>query len=209
MKIAEFLRPENWRSEASGPRYVQLRRRIQEGIDSGLLAPDSPLPPEREIAALTELSRVTVRKAIQELVRKGAVVQHQGSGSFITGSVRRVEQSLSQLTSFSEDMTRRGLSTSSIWLERGIFLPSPEEVLTLSLTADASVARISRLRQADGQAMALERASLPLDILPNPTLVSSSLYEVLDQAGNRPEQARQKISAINLEEKDAKLLNVA
>ena len=209
MKIAEFLRPENWRSEASGPRYVQLRRRIQEGIDSGLLAPDSPLPPEREIAALTELSRVTVRKAIQELVRKGAVVQHQGSGSFITGSVRRVEQSLSQLTSFSEDMTRRGLSTSSIWLERGIFLPSPEEVLTLSLTADASVARISRLRQADGQAMALEQASLPLDILPNPTLVSSSLYEVLDQAGNRPEQARQKISAINLEEKDAKLLNVA
>ena len=209
MRIAEFLRPENWRSEASGPRYVQLRRRIQEGIDSGLLAPDSPLPPEREIAALTELSRVTVRKAIQELVRKGAVVQHQGSGSFITGSVRRVEQSLSQLTSFSEDMTRRGLSTSSIWLERGIFLPSPEEVLTLSLTADASVARISRLRQADGQAMALERASLPLDILPNPTLVSSSLYEVLDQAGNRPEQARQKISAINLEEKDAKLLNVA
>lgn len=209
MRATEFLRPENWRSEASGPRYVQLRRRIQEGIDSGLLAPDSPLPPEREIAALTRLSRVTVRKAIQELVRKGAIVQHQGSGSFIAGSVRRVEQSLSQLTSFSEDMARRGLSTSSIWLERGIFLPTPEEVATLSLTADASVARISRLRQADGQAMALERASLPLDILPNPTLVSSSLYEVLDQTGNRPEQARQKISAINLEEKDARLLDVA
>lgn len=209
MNITEFLRPENWRSEASGPRYVQLRRRIEEGIDCGLLAPDSPLPSEREIAALTELSRVTVRKAIQELVRKGAVVQHQGSGSFITGAVQRVEQSLSHLTSFSEDMARRGLSSSSIWLERGIFLPSPEEVMTLALTADASVARISRLRQAGGQPMALERASLPLDILPNPTLVSSSLYEVLDQAGNRPDQARQKISAVNLEEEDAKLLGVA
>ncbi len=209
MNITDFLRSENWRDESSGPRYVQLRRRIEEGIDSGLLLPDAPLPPEREIAALTELSRVTVRKAIRELVRKGAVVQRQGSGSFITGAVQRVEQSLSHLTSFSEDMARRGLSSSSTWLERGIFLPSPEEVVTLALAADSSVARISRLRQAGGQPMALERASLPLDVLPNPTLVNSSLYEVLDQDDNRPVRAHQKISAINLDEDDARLLGVA
>jgi len=103
MSVTEFLRPENWRSEASGPRYVQLRRRLEQGIASGLLAADAPLPPEREIASLTGLSRVTVRKAIQELVRKGAVIQRQGSGSFVTGAVQKVEQSLSHLTSFSED----------------------------------------------------------------------------------------------------------
>ena len=65
MNVTEFLRPENWRDEASGPRYVQLRRRIEEGIDSGLLAPDTPLPPELEIASVSELSLVTVRKSIQ------------------------------------------------------------------------------------------------------------------------------------------------
>lgn len=209
MSVAEFLRPQNWRSETSGPRYVQLRRRIEEGIASGILASDAPLPPEREIASLTELSRVTVRKAIQDLVAKGAVVQRQGSGSFVTGEVHKVEQSLSQLTSFSQDMERRGFSASSTWLERGIFLASPEEVAVLALAADASVARIARLRKADGQPMAIERASLPLDILANPTQVTSSLYQVLDQGGNRPVRAQQKISAINLGGHDAALLGVA
>lgn len=209
MSVAEFLRPDAWRTEAAGPRYVQLRRRLEEGIASGLLAADAPLPPEREIAALTELSRVTVRKAIQELVRKGAVVQRQGSGSFVTGAVQRVEQSLSQLTSFSEDMARRGLGSTSTWLERGIFLASAQEVEILGLSGGASVARISRLRLAGDQPMALERASLPLDILPNPTLVSRSLYEVLDRHGNRPVRARQKISAVNPGDDDARLLGMA
>jgi len=209
MSVAEFLQPENWRSGASGPRYVQLRRRIEEGITSGLLAADAPLPPEREMARLTGLSRVTVRKAIQELVRKGAVIQRQGSGSFVTGAVQKVEQYPSHLTSFSEIMAQRGFTCSSIWLERGIFLPSSDEVQALGLAAGESVARIARLREADRQPMALERASLPLDILPNPTLVTRSLYEVLDQGGNRPVRAHQKISAINMGDEDARLLGVA
>lgn len=57
--------------------------------------------------------------------------------------------------------------------------------------------------------MALERAALPLDILPNPTAVTTSLYELLEQSGMRPVRAIQKISAINLEAEDADLLNVA
>ncbi len=208
MKVTEFLRAEHWMGEASGPRYVQLRKRIEEGIDNGLLGPNSPLPPEREIASLTELSRVTVRKAIQELVDKGRVVQKQGSGSFVSEQVPRVEQSLSLLTSFTEDMARRGMSSTSTWLERGIFMPSPEEVVTLGLSSDHSVARISRLRLADDRPMALERASLPLDILPNPLEVTKSLYAVLEQAGNRPVRALQKISAINLDDNDSGLLGV-
>lgn len=209
MKVVDFLNPDHWRTEASGPRYVQLRKRIEEGIETGLLTPDTPLPPEREIAAVTRLSRVTVRKAMQELVDKGAVVQRQGSGSFITDSVPRVEQSLSHLTSFSEDMARRGFQTRSVWLERGLFLPSPEEVVALALSSGDSVARVSRLREADGRPMAIERASLPIDILPNPTNVTKSLYDVLDQCGNRPVRALQKISAVNLGETDADLLSVA
>jgi len=209
INIRDFLNPDIWLSAAAGPRYIQLHRRLRKAIDSGLLEPDTPLPSEREIATLTDLSRVTVRKAIAALVQQGKVVQRQGSGSFIAPSPARVEQSLSHLTSFSEDMARRGLVSHSHWLERGFFPPSAQERAALSLAPDASVARLARLRLADGRPMAIERAALPVDILPVPTEVEHSLYEVLQASGNRPVRAVQKISAINLAQGDADLLGVA
>lgn len=208
MSVVEYLRPEGWLGESGGPRYVQLRQRLESGIENGVLPPNSSLPPEREIAEITELSRVTVRKAIQELVRVGLIEQRQGSGSFIREPVNRMEQSLSHLTSFSEDMARRGKDTTSRWLERGVFMPTPTESAVLGLPEGAEVARIYRLREAGGHPMALERAALPLDILPNPLEVTTSLYEVLEKSGLRPTRAIQKISAINLEAREAELLGV-
>lgn len=206
--VNEFFKPILWLGQGGGPRYVQLRRRIEEAIDQGIFEPNSSLPPEREFAEMTDLSRVTVRKAIHALAESGAVTQRQGSGTFVSESVRRVEQSLSRLTSFSEDMSRRGMDSTSTWLERGVVLPSPDEMVTLGLSAGDSVARLFRLREAGGQPMALERAALPLDILPNPLEVTRSLYEVLEARGLRPVRATQKISAINLADKDAELLGV-
>lgn len=208
MNAIEFLRPEAWLSDNGGPRYVQLRRRLEEGIGTGVLPPNSSLPPERELAEVTDLSRVTVRKAIQELVRDGLVEQRQGSGTFIREPVARMEQSLSHLTSFTEDMARRGMDTASKWLERGVFAPTEQEARVLDLGEAEEVARIYRLREAGGRPMALERASLPRDILPNPLEVRTSLYEVLDRKGLRPVRAVQKISAINIETREAELLGV-
>ncbi|WP_405117410.1 GntR family transcriptional regulator [Phaeobacter sp. BS23] len=194
--------------DAAGPRYVRLRQRIEDGVEAGLLPKSAPLPAEREIATLTGLSRVTVRRAMQDLVDRGIIVQRQGSGSFVADGTPKVEQSLSQLTSFTEDMERRGYDTSVEWLERGIHTPSPEEVMALALTSGEAVARIARLRRANGRPMAIERASLPVDILPNPQAVQGSLYEVLEQSGSRPARALQRISAINLPEQEAQMLGV-
>ena len=208
MTIAAFLTPENWLKSDGGPRYVQLHKRLNEGVVEGILKAGASLPPERELAQITGLSRVTVRKAIGALADDGIVIQKQGSGSFVSTGAPQIEQSLSRLTSFSEDMSRRGMSSTSVWLERGIFMPSPDEVLALALSQDASVSRIARLRTADDKPMAIERASLSTDVLPNPLAVETSLYEVLGQTGLRPVRALQKISAINLAEKDAGLLAV-
>ncbi|MXW85916.1 MAG: GntR family transcriptional regulator [Boseongicola sp. SB0673_bin_14] len=209
MNAADLLQPEGWLGETGGPRYVQLRRRLELGIETGVLPPNSSLPPEREIADITGLSRVTVRKAIQELVHEGLIERRQGSGSFIRKPLARMEQSLSHLTSFTEDMASRGLDTKSRWLERGLFWPTPDEVAALSLRQGEQVARICRLREAGGRPMALERAALPPDILPNPLEVTTSLYLVLESLGHRPTSAIQKISAINLEAREADLLGVA
>ena len=61
MSVVEFLEPSDWFRPDAGPRYVQLRQRLSDGVEKGILAPGSPLPPEREIANITEFSRVTVR----------------------------------------------------------------------------------------------------------------------------------------------------
>lgn len=206
--IAGYLLPEAWLSSGGGPLYVQLRKRIETGIATGLLAPEMPLPPEREIASLTGLSRVTVRKAIADLVERHLVVQRQGSGSFVAQPQPRMAQSLSRLTSYTEDMTRRGFRPDVRWLERGLFVPSPDEVLTLGLGMGEQVARLSRLRLADDRPMAIERASLPADVLPDPLAVTTSLYECLAGRGLRPVRAVQRISAINLSPKEAELLGV-
>ena len=208
MIVSDFLAPDLWLSTTGGPRYLQLRRRIAEGIAEGILPPNSPLPPERELASLTGLSRATVRKATQAMVEDGLITQRQGSGSFVAPASKRVEQSLSRLTSFTEDMARRGFQSVSKWLERGVFLPSPEEVVALALGPNDSVARIARLRMADDKPMAIERAALPMDILPNPVEVTTSLYDVLEKSGNRPVRAIQKLSAINLDTADAELLGL-
>lgn len=209
MNVVDFLRPDEWLGSSRGLRYVQLRRRLEEGIAKGVLPPNSSLPSEREIAEITDLSRVTVRNAIQELVQEGLIEQRQGSGSFIREPVARMEQSLTQLSSFTEDMAQRGLETTSQWLERGIFKATAAEMTVLDLPDGSEVSRVYRLREAGGRPMALEKASLPIDILPNPLEVSTSLYAVLDRLGNRPVRAVQKISAINLEPREADLLGVA
>ncbi|MEO9517305.1 MAG: GntR family transcriptional regulator [Paracoccaceae bacterium] len=208
MSIIEFLSPDSWLRPGGGPRYLQLRQRLNEGVDQGILKAGGSLPPEREIATITDLSRVTVRKAIQSLADDGIIVQKQGSGSFVASDAPQIEQSLSRLTSFSEDMARRGMTSTSVWLERGVFMPSPDEVLALALSSEASVSRISRLRMADQKPMAIERASLSSKVLPNPILVETSLYKFLTQSGLRPARALQKISAISLGSEDAELLQV-
>lgn len=208
MSIQEFLEPGSWLSPKSGPRYIQLRRRLEAAINEGQLPPGAPLPPEREIAAITKLSRVTVRNAVRPLVEEGLIVQRRGSGSVVAPAVTKVEQSLSRLTSFSEDMATRGLSVTSDWLSRGIFYPTPEETMVLGLPATASVTRLSRLRFADGVPLAIERATLATEVLPDPYLVKASLYAVLDQMHLKPARASQRISAMIIDPEDAALLQV-
>ena len=113
MNIQEVFNPSSWLSPSGGPRYVQLRRRMQQAIESGQIAPGTPLPPEREIAIMTTLSRVTVRNAVLPLVEEGLIVQRRGSGSIVAPKLTKVDQSLSRLTSFTEDMARRGKSVTA------------------------------------------------------------------------------------------------
>lgn len=191
-----------------GPLYLQLKRWIEDAIGRGALKPGDALPSERDLALKVAVSRVTVRKAVQHLVREGVLVQRHGSGTFVAPQTHRVEQSLSQLTSFAEDMARRGMAVHSAWLDRGIYDPSPEETVILGLSSGERVARVARLRISGEMPLAIERAALSATILPDPQEIGASLYAHLDRGDNRPVRAIQRIRAVNLGEADAKLLEV-
>ncbi len=191
------------------PLYVQLRKSIEEAVNAGIIGPGDALPSERDIAIKADVSRVTVRKAVQDLVRGGMLVQRHGSGTFVAPRVNRVEQPLSRLTSFTEDMARRGMKVRSEWLDRGLYAPSPEEMMTLGLSSSERVARVARLRIADDTPLAIERASLAASVLPRPEAIGESLYAALEKTGHRPVRAVQRLSAKTLAETEAELLGVA
>lgn len=191
-----------------GPLYLQLKRWVEDAIKRGLINPGDALPSERDLAQRADVSRVTVRKAVQQLVQEGILVQRHGSGTFVAPPAQRVEQSLSQLTSFTEDMARRGMAVRAQWLERGLYVASPEETVILGLGAGEQVARISRLRLSEDMPLAIERASLAASVLPDPHAIKDSLYKHLELSGSRPVRAIQRIRAANIAEDDASLLQV-
>ncbi|HHY49198.1 MAG TPA: GntR family transcriptional regulator [Alphaproteobacteria bacterium] len=191
-----------------GPLYLQLKRWIENAVATGLIKPGDALPSERDLAQKVDVSRVTVRKAVQHLVRDGVLVQRHGSGTFVAPETHRVEQSLSQLTSFTEDMARRGMTVRSIWLDRGLYHPSPEETVVLGLSPGDQVARVARLRLSGDTPLAIERAALSSAILPDPDAIGPSLYAHLERHGNRPVRAIQRIRAVSVGHDDARLLEV-
>ena len=188
------------------PLYLQLAARMAGTIREGHFQPHEALPSERALSDGLTLSRVTARKAIDRLVEQGLVVRKRGSGNYIAP---QLEQPLGRLTSFSEELRQRGFEPSSRWLMRACTPATPDEQLSLGLSPGARVARLERLRLADGTVMAYEISVLPEPVLPDPTQVQHSLYEHLGELGKAPARALQHIRAMNADPRRAELLGVA
>ena len=197
-----------WFREGRGPRYLQLYRHIAQAIADGRIDADSQIPPERDLAELAEVSRVTVRKAVQQLVSDGLIEQRRGAGTFVRQRGPKLEHRLSRLTSFTDYMLARGKTSTSQILSRGLFAPTPDESIALGVASSSLVARVERLRYADGVPVALEWSTLPEDILPRPERVETSLYAILRESGGAPSRAIQRMSAINLSQDEAQLLGL-
>jgi GntR family transcriptional regulator len=187
------------------PLYGQLARFIGEAIKAGRYQPDQALPSERILAETLHVSRVTARSAIDQLVEQGKIVRRRGSGNYIAP---RLEQPLAYLSSFSEELHKRGYTPTSQWLDRSVSVATIDEQLTLGLSVGTRVARLERLRLADDTVMAHEVCVIPVSILPDPSKVENSLYEHLRQTGQVPVRGVQHIRALNASTSLAQQLGV-
>ena len=210
----KILKPQEMRfSEVIGfsgqkdslPLYLQVQKALRNAINKKVLLQDDAIPAERELAEDLDVSRITIRKAIEGLVAEGLLTRRRGAGTFVAS---RVEKSFSKLSSFSEDMISRGRKPHSEWVSRTSGAVTPEESLSLGLSPGALVYRFQRIRYADGQTMALEQSTIPGYCLPSLETVGASLYEALEKTGHRPVRALQRLRAVNFTAEQAERLGV-
>ena len=185
--------------------YLQVSRGLAHLIHTQRFAANAALPSERTLAEKLGISRITARKAIDALVAEGLVERRHGSGNFISP---RLEQALTRLTSFTEELSARGFTPRSRWLRRYIGMAHAEEIVGLNLPTGARVARLERVRLADDIPMALELSALPLDVVPQPDAVGDSLYAHLKAQGQEPVRALQHLRATNATPRQAEVLAI-
>ncbi|WP_342363813.1 GntR family transcriptional regulator [Terrarubrum flagellatum] len=202
-----MINPADFRLDerSSTPLYLQLADLLRTCISQGQIKVGDALPAEREISQASGISRVTVRKALDTLLKEGLLSRRQGSGTYIAP---RIEQPAAVLAGFSADMANRGFIADAILIECRVGVATPEEAMTLSLSVDAAVARLTRVRTADGEPLAIERAVIPAVFLPQPEKVGPSLYTALGARGFRPVRGLQRLQASLATSQEAKLLSI-
>jgi GntR family transcriptional regulator len=137
------------------------------------------IPSERQLSVDFGMSRLTVRAALDELVREGYLVRRRGAGTFV--SEPKIAQELT-MTSFTDDMRRRGLAPASRTLELNVVSAGARLGRLLHVAPSEHVVVVRRLRLADHETMAIEDLHVRASLVPGLTggdLENGSFYELL------------------------------
>jgi GntR family transcriptional regulator len=186
------------------PRYFQIEQSLRTRIAA--LDPHAPLPSDAQLCDEFGVSRMTARGAVQQLVQEGLVYRVPGRGTFVAPAA--ANRTASRILSFSDEMRRRGREPHSRVVERGRREASADEQRRLS---EAEVFVLRRVREADGEPVALETAVFPASRVANvleADLGSESLFASLADAGLVPTAGRAVIGAEAATADDARLLGV-
>ncbi len=197
--------------ESPDPLYTQLKESLIGDISAGRYSPHQRLPSERELSLHYNVSRMTVRQALLELVRDGMIYTRTGKGTFVAEP--KIDQKLRTLSGFTQDVNARGGKPSSRVLEFKV-VPAPSDIAAaLRLLPGSQVIMLCRLRLADGDPLAIETAYVPYAMFPGllkHDFTVESLYSVLEsEFGCILTQAEQTIEAALAGRHEAELLEVA
>lgn len=162
------------------PIYYQLEEEIRLLIQTKKLKAGELLPSEREYAERYNISRMTVRQAINNLAAEGLLFRQKGRGTFI--SEKKFEQDLQGLTSFSEDMRQRGLTPSNQLISFQLTEANKRIAETLQLEPSEEVYEIIRIRYANESPVAVETIYTPKRLVGDMTGqdVEDSFYDYVE-----------------------------
>jgi GntR family transcriptional regulator len=144
------------------PLHAQVEELLARSMAAGALPPGARVPSEDSLVEQYAVSRTTIRTAIQSLIARGLVEIRRGKGTFVTQPV--ITQELTELTGFVEDMQALREDPSARVLDRRIVAASETVARQLSLQRGTAVARIQRVRLADGIPLSFDETYLPRDL---------------------------------------------
>lgn len=193
------------------PIYKQIYDGFSQLIERGELKAGDLVPSERELCEQLKISRMTVRAAMDELVRDGLLIRKHGSGTVV--SATKITKNALGFMSFSEDMHSRDMNPSSKVLTFTQMLADDLVASQLGIPSQSKIIYFERVRLANDEPMALEKGYLPYDRFPgilDYDLTARSLYNLLENEYDcYPVVAEEIIEAVILNEKEARLLGIS
>jgi len=181
---------------------------LKDNIIRGKDHPNDRIPSEIGLAKLLGVSRMTINKVINELVREGFLYRKQGKGTFV--SPRKIDQWFFRITSFNRDMKARGLTPGTSVLEKKVLNPPKDVARNLNLKSKDRVIFIKRLRYADSSPLMLESRYLNYKLckpILEESLEKESIHDLLINKYNLPlTKVNQYLEAVKMNGDEATLL---
>jgi GntR family transcriptional regulator len=195
----------------AAPRHEQLSDWLRTRIADGTYAPDEQLPSEHALCDQFDVSRVTVRRALQTLESEGLIYRKQGLGSFVQD--QRLRSGLVRLTDFAEDMAQAGIAASSR-IEKNAPVDVPTAIADkLNVEPGTRVRRLDRTRLGDGEPVAFDYTWLPPDyaaLIDPYDLTQHTIYSILEtEHGIEVRRGRYRIEAVNAPDAVATALHIS
>jgi GntR family transcriptional regulator len=193
------------------PKYRLVADSLAAEIAAGRFKAGDQIPSERVIAEEMGISRMTVRQALRHLADRGMVEARVGQGTFV--GAKRLQQQLSTLTGFTEEMEKQGRSAASIVVEAALRAPEPETAAALGLPRARGLAHLARpagRRRAGGDRDDRGGGGAAPALLERADFARTSLYETLRKHyGLRPATAEQTLAAASADPSVAATLGIA
>jgi GntR family transcriptional regulator len=171
-------------SEHPEPLWLRAAETIRDQVSEGALRPGSRLPPERDLCRRLDISRVTLRRALLQLVDDGVLKPSHGRGWYVAADERKDWPN--SLESFSETAARMGLIATSVVLRADTAMATLDEAEALGVAPGALLFTLERVRMLDEVPIAIDRSIVPADLAPGLAEVdfrTESLYSALASAG--------------------------
>lgn len=174
---------------SSAPLYQQVLDLIKSDIERGTYAVDSQIPTELELSKMYGVGRVTVRRAIEELVGEGYLTKRQGRGTFVTATkmIRKVHQK-DDVQSFTQACAENGMKAGARVVARKTVQTDRELATFFDVSEGDEVFLVSRVRTADGVPVLYENNYYPIEgyeFLGDVNLTNCSIFEVVGERSGR------------------------